>query len=101
MLKAKQLLFDEAVRNKDDVLIRFYRKQLRTYSRDSREQKTEVALFLRERAMQHLQESQKRRKVEIAEAKAAEQEEAKQMDPLSFRYHGLLERRPENGARIR
>ena len=33
--------------------------------------------------------------------KAAVQEEAKKMEPLSFRYHGLLERRPENGARIR
>ena len=33
--------------------------------------------------------------------KAAVQEEAKRMEPLSFRYHGLCERRPENGARIR
>jgi hypothetical protein len=33
--------------------------------------------------------------------KAAVQEEAHKMEPLSFRYHGLLERRPENGARIR
>ena len=33
--------------------------------------------------------------------KAGVQEEARRMEPLSFLYHGLCERRPENGARIR
>ena len=78
VLKAKQLLFDEAVRNKDDVLVRFYRKQLRTTFRESRERGTEAALFLRERAIQDLQEMRKRRKIEAAEAKAAVQEEEEQ-----------------------
>ena len=68
---ARQLLYDDAVRSRDDKMVKIMRTAMREETRDKKEANTEVGIHLRKRAQDQMCEDAKRRKEIAAENKLA------------------------------
>ena len=68
---ARQVLYGEAVRKKDDLMLRHMRKQMRGETQRQRDADTEVGVFLRKRAHEHREAEAKRRREALEEERLA------------------------------
>ena len=78
LVAARQVLYEDAVRKKDDLLMRQMRKQMRTESQNTKDASTEIAVLLRKRSQESMEEDTKRYK----EAEQAKRLAAKDIEVL-------------------
>jgi len=68
---ARQVLYDEAVRKRDDLMLKHMRKQMRQETQTQKDASTEVAVLLRKRGQEYREAEAKRRRDSLAEEKLA------------------------------
>ena len=76
---ARRLLYDEAIQQRDDLMVRHMRKKMREETQSQRDAGTEVGMLLRKRAQEQRAEEVKRRRDALEEDRLAAKdlEEAK------------------------
>ena len=68
---ARRLLYDEAIRTRDDLMLRHMRKQMREQTLNQKDASTEVGSLLRKRAQEQRAEEAKRRRDAVEEERLA------------------------------